>query len=164
MKKPTNLSLRVQHFNKQIWDKEGKIYFDANLESNQNDPLNYTSILYQTYMQEGSVLDIQDGWYKLYTDKGKTEIEVQGQSFLHILYYLAYKEQEALKEWAEEQNAREDATFEERKKEMEALEADEDAAKTQKQDNLKEEKPLEFVEINGVTFLKGTNFVISKIC
>lgn len=171
--KTTNLPLRVRHFNKQIWDEEGKIYFDPLPGNTQNNPLDYTSNLYQRYIQEGAVLEVQNGWYRLYANNRKTKIEAQGQSFLHLLYYLAYNEQQALKAWAEEQNALEDATFEARQQELEALEAEaeaeetasEQANQTNQNAALKteaSEKPLEWEEIDGVTYLKGTKFVLSK--
>jgi hypothetical protein len=58
----------------------------------------------------------------------------------------------------------EDATFEEQQKLMEALESKEELAAIEEPTTEEEtNKPLEFEEINGVTFLKGTKFVISKI-
>src|SRR3712207_5563521 len=98
MTKPYNIALRVKHFNSRIKIKEGRIKFDKSAGKDKQDPLSYTSGLFQNIIRQGWILEVYEGLVTLYSVnywKDKYLITA-GQSFLHVLFYLAHQKQEEI--------------------------------------------------------------------
>ncbi|RNI22607.1 hypothetical protein [Rufibacter latericius] len=152
MRKPYNIPLRVRAYNKHFKTKESEIF----LKVEAKDPYeatNYTSLLYERYLQEGAKLEIKGGMHYLYWKLiHPGGLYLKALNFLQVLAYLDYYE-------TLRQNKRNAA--------IAVLNAynERERSKQQTAEKAKEEesKGFSYEEKNGVTFIKGTNFVISKI-
>ncbi|MFC6996390.1 hypothetical protein [Rufibacter roseus] len=164
MKKPLNVPLRVKHFNNQIVDKDALILFDESyLFADPNNPNDYFTDLYKRALAKGRVLEEKNGWYTLYKNSKKKKVIVQGQSYLHILFYLEKRAQAKCDKWLDDLN-------EEGNKDshltLEEFEAKYGISSDEPEEEASEEpssKGFELEEKDGVTFIKNTTFVISKI-
>jgi hypothetical protein len=189
MKKPYNVPLRVKHFNNQIKQKEGKIKFSKSLGSDKNNPMNYTSILFEHKIKNDHVLEVSESSARLFRVfySGEKSLVAEAQSFLHLLFYLAYQYNQNIQQLKSAiiAKAKEDRAKKIAQAKEEKIKAKEAKAKAKQlstgQPNLfdfaigleKQEKEaapesgkkpvgFELEERDGVTFIKNTNFVLSK--
>ena len=95
-----NVPLRVKHFNAQIKQKEGKLRFNKALGKDKDNPLNYTSSLLEEALANQGTLEVQEKDVRLYGTypNGEKYLLADAQSFLHLLYYLAYEYDQKLLE------------------------------------------------------------------
>ncbi len=150
--KPINLPLRVAAYNKQFKTEDAIIYLKEG--ASPHEMTSYSSKLFERYQQEGTLLEVENGMIRFHKRLGGIGgLNLRAMNFLQVLAYLEYfedwrvKRMENIKDLLQKKNAEaENIKAEKAAKEKEAA-----------------SKPLEFEERNGVTFLKGTNFVISKI-
>lgn len=152
MNKQTNLPLRVAAYNKRFKTEAARIYLK--LGADPSEPTGYTSKLYEQYVGEGTLLENEDGMYRFHKRLGGIGgLNLRALNFLQVLAYLEYFE-----EWRVARVEATTALLKKRKEEAEKAEAEQNAKEKEAAG-----KPLEFEEKNGVTYLKGTNFVLSKI-
>ncbi|WP_205501499.1 hypothetical protein [Rufibacter psychrotolerans] len=139
-----NLLLRVAAYNRQFKNIESKIFLNEG--TNPNEASNYTSLLYERYLSKGAILEVKNGlflfYWKLIHPAG---IFIRGLNFLQVLAYLEY--------YDELRN----------NKIKEAMAILKEYNEREKANNNEEKKGFELEERDGVTFIKNTNFVISKI-
>ena len=149
--KPTpyaNIPFRVAAYNKRIKTEAAKIYLKPG--ANENSEFSYTSKLYQEYEEKGAELIIEDGVYKFeLTENGYYSLNIVAMNFLQVLVYLEYYDN-----W---QKAEDERVEEALRKKAEAK-----AQKERTKQTSAESKGFELIEEDGVTKIKGTNFVISK--
>lgn len=154
MAKSMNLPLRVAAYNRQFKTEAAKIYLKEGADP--TDPTSYTSQLYERYVNEGTLLEKENGLYCFHKGLGGIgSLNLRALNFLQVLAYLEYYESWRLAKVQAITDLLKKRNEEAEKVKAEKLEKEKEATS----------KPLEFEERNGVTYLKGTsNFVISKIC
>ncbi|WP_210489631.1 hypothetical protein [Rufibacter aurantiacus] len=148
MNKPYPLPLRVMAYNRQFKNNESLIFLKEGADPNEAS--SYTSLLYQRYLGEGAALEREGGLY-LFSRKiiHPAGMLIRALTFLQVLFYLEYYDElrkkrllettALIKKYHEEQKAKK-------------------LAKEQE-----ETKGFELEEREGVTFIKNTNFVLSKL-
>ncbi|MFC6996373.1 hypothetical protein [Rufibacter roseus] len=148
MEKHNNIPLRVEAYNRQFKNSESKIFIKEGADPFE--ATSYSSQLYEKYVQKGGFLEVKDGMYlfiwKIIHPMG---IRVRALNFLQVLAYLEFYD-ELLKE-----------------KHLKAMAVIKQHNEREKAKQLTKEeesqKKIELEEKDGVTFIKNTNFVISKI-
>ncbi|GAA4301151.1 hypothetical protein [Nibribacter koreensis] len=167
-----NVPLRVKHFNAQIKHKEGKLRFNRALGKDKDNPLFYTSTLLEEAMAQKAFLEIEDKDARLYgtSSFGEKFLLADAQSFLHLLYYLAYEHDQKILEakLAEKLRIRQEKEqAKAAKRKSSQLSLINFALEQEPQETSSTHVPgkavgFELQEEDGVTKIKGTNFVISK--
>lgn len=183
MKKPYNIQLRVDAYNKMITGRENKIRLTKK---------GYTSTLFKRSVANGRLFEIENGVYTLYKGlhKDKSNILLEAQNMPALLYYLYVhfkdpkmaleeKEKTEYNKWAKViWDAKEsdikvirslkkpEKTPEERQALLESMKAllppkPEQVEKWEPKDL--GEKTFEIVQEDGINKIEGTNFVISQI-
>ena len=84
MNKPANLPLRVAAYNKQLKTEAAKIYIKEGEDPSQ--PTSYTSQLYERYIQEGTLLDVENGMIRFHKRLGGIGgLNLRALNFLQVL-------------------------------------------------------------------------------
>ncbi|RNI22599.1 hypothetical protein [Rufibacter latericius] len=154
MRKPYNNPLRIKAYNRQFKNSEAEIF----LIEHATDPgegTNYTSLLYERYLREGAILEVKGGMYFFY----RKLIHPGGMYFraLNFLQVLAYLEYYDTLRQNKINGAK--AIIMKMNEEAKAKQIEKEQEKATKE----ESKGFSLEEREGVTFIKGTNFVLSKI-
>ncbi|AMM52625.1 hypothetical protein TH61_17575 [Rufibacter sp. DG15C] len=166
-----NVPLRVKHFNAQIKHKEGKLRFNRALGTDKDDPRNYTSNLLEEALAHHAFLEIEEKDARLYRTipTGEKQLLADAQSFLHLLFYLGHDHDQKILEskLAEKLRIKEEKEQAKKAKQNGAQLSLLDFSLEQEEEARNMPAPgkavgFEMVEEDGVTKIKGTNFVISK--
>lgn len=167
-----NIPLRVKHFNAQIKHKEGKLRFNRALGKDKDNPLFYTSTLLEEAKAQKAFLEIEEKDARLYgtSPYGEQYLLADAQSFLHLLYYLAYEHDQKILDakLAEKLRIRQEKEqAKAARKKPSKLSLINFALEQEQEESQQAHVPgkavgFELQEEDGLAKIKGTNFVISR--
>ncbi|WP_192821330.1 hypothetical protein [Rufibacter sp. LB8] len=166
-----NVPLRVKHFNAQIKHQDGKVRFSRALGNDRGNPRNYTSILLENALAQNAFLETEEKDARLYqlNQAGVQILLADAQNYLYLLFYLAHERDQKLLQAKQAEKLR---IKQEKEKARAARNKPatltvlhfnhEQYEETAHPPVLEKVVGFELIEEDGVTKLKGTNFVISK--